>query len=88
MVTTNLKTSRSWVEILNPFSISNSSDVDVEFWIGTVAPTASSVGHLLSKNSGGLMMDAFDDGDRLWVRSVWVKSSTGISSLLTVTSKS
>lgn len=80
MVTSNLTANRTWVEIPNPFSVSNSSSVEVEVWVGTVAPTAQSVGHLLSWGKG-ITMDTFDTGDRLWVRSYGI-------SLLTVTSKS
>ena len=67
MITSNLDTSGAWAEILNPFSISNASNTEVEVWIGTVTPLATSIGHLLNRGEG-LTLDMFDAGDRLWVR--------------------
>ena len=67
--TINESLDRRYEEITDVLTISNVSNIEVEVWVGTVAPTGENNGHIL-KRGMGLSADSFEDGDRFWVRSI------------------
>ena len=78
MVTRNEILTNEWSEVALSL-VSNSSNYPVEFWVGTVEPLATEVGHILRPSLGFKASD-FTEGSFFWF-----KSATNIQVKITVT---
>lgn len=67
MITVNEMIDNNWKEI-EMFVGSNPSQHDASFWVGTVAPIESSLGHPL-KPGGTLSRERFGENDKFWFKS-------------------
>ena len=67
MITTNETIDNNWKEI-EIFTCSNPSEYSASFWIGTVPPIESSLGHPFHPERT-LSREKFGENDRFWFKS-------------------